>query len=108
MQIKFIARLPFVAVIKLYQWFISPLLGPRCRFYPSCSHYALEALETHGVVKGSWLSLKRISRCHPRNPGGIDLVPGTEARHRCPSEAECDCQQKASNPSDGSPHSAAK
>lgn len=82
-RLQQLLRLPFVAVIKCYQWFISPLLGPRCRFYPSCSHYALEALETHGVLKGSWLSVKRIGRCHPGNPGGIDLVPGTEQKHHC-------------------------
>ncbi|THF59381.1 membrane protein insertion efficiency factor YidD [Pseudothauera rhizosphaerae] len=62
-------------LIRAYQLFISPLLGPRCRFYPTCSHYALEALDTHGVLKGSWLALRRILRCHPWNPGGFDPVP---------------------------------
>ncbi len=65
----------FIAIIKFYQWFISPLLGPRCRFYPSCSHYSLEALQTHGIIYGLWLSIKRILRCHPANPGGVDPVP---------------------------------
>ena len=61
--------------IRGYQLLISPLLGPRCRFYPSCSSYAIEAIERHGVVRGSGLAMKRISRCHPFNPGGVDLVP---------------------------------
>jgi len=68
-------------LIKGYQWFISPILPGSCRFYPSCSSYALQAIETHGALKGGWLGLKRIGRCHPWNDGGIDLVPGTEAHH---------------------------
>jgi len=62
-------------VITLYQRFISPLFGPRCRFHPTCSAYAAEAIATHGAGRGSWLSLKRIARCHPWNAGGIDPVP---------------------------------
>ena len=62
-------------LIRAYQLVLSPLLGPRCRFYPSCSHYALEAIESHGALRGSWLSAKRICRCHPFNPGGFDPVP---------------------------------
>jgi len=65
----------FVGLIRAYQRFLSPLLGPRCRFYPSCSHYAAEAIERHGPVKGSCLALCRIVRCHPLNPGGYDPVP---------------------------------
>lgn len=64
-----------LSLIKLYQTLISPLLGPRCRFYPTCSHYAAEAVSVHGPVKGGVLSVKRILRCHPLNEGGIDLVP---------------------------------
>ena len=62
-------------LIRAYQLVLSPLLGPRCRFYPSCSHYAIEAIESHGALRGSWLSTKRICRCHPFNPGGFDPVP---------------------------------
>jgi uncharacterized protein len=62
-------------LIRGYQLAISPLLGPRCRFYPSCSHYAIEAIETHGSLRGVWLSIKRISRCHPWHEGGFDPVP---------------------------------
>ncbi len=62
-------------LIRAYQLGLSPLLGPRCRFYPSCSHYAIEAIESHGALRGSWMSAKRICRCHPFNPGGFDPVP---------------------------------
>jgi putative membrane protein insertion efficiency factor len=68
-------RFVLVYLIRGYQLAISPLLGPRCRFYPSCSHYAREAIETHGAMRGTWLSVKRISRCHPLNDGGFDPVP---------------------------------
>lgn len=62
-------------LIKCYQWFISPLLGQSCRFHPTCSFYALEALKTHGLLIGGWLSIKRILKCHPLHAGGIDPVP---------------------------------
>ena len=90
-----ILNLPFIVMIKLYQLLISPLLGPRCRFYPSCSNYALVALNIHGVLKGGWLSLKRISRCHPGSVGGVVLVPDTEHKHKCAcvsSETNQECK----------------
>jgi putative membrane protein insertion efficiency factor len=62
-------------LIRLYQRFVSPLLGPRCRFYPSCSHYALQAVQRFGTLHGTWLSVKRLCRCHPWHPGGYDPVP---------------------------------
>ena len=61
--------------IRLYQRFVSPFLGANCRFYPSCSSYACEAIEKHGVLRGVWLSARRLCRCHPFHPGGIDPVP---------------------------------
>jgi putative membrane protein insertion efficiency factor len=64
-----------IGLIRAYQLVLSPLLGPHCRFQPTCSHYAIEALRTFGVVKGSGLTLKRILKCHPLNPGGDDPVP---------------------------------
>lgn len=70
----------FTAIIRVYQWFISPLLGPRCRFYPSCSHYVLESLERHGLLTGLKLGIKRIVKCHPFHPGGIDEVPEMSER----------------------------
>ena len=61
--------------IRGYQRFISPLFGPRCRFHPTCSAYAAEAIATHGAGRGTWLAVRRIARCHPWNPGGLDPVP---------------------------------
>ncbi len=66
------------ALVRGYQLGISPLLGPRCRFLPTCSAYALEALRHHGPLKGTWLTVRRISRCHPWGGSGYDPVPGTE------------------------------
>jgi uncharacterized protein len=62
-------------LIRGYQLLVSPLLGPRCRFYPSCSQYALEAVQQHGTLRGSLLALRRLARCHPWHPGGYDPVP---------------------------------
>ncbi|VDG98023.1 Putative membrane protein insertion efficiency factor [Lysinibacillus sphaericus] len=62
-------------LIRFYQKMISPLTPPSCRFYPTCSHYGVEAVETHGVVKGMWLTIVRISKCHPFHKGGFDPVP---------------------------------
>ncbi len=66
--------------IHLYRWLVSPLLPPACRFYPSCSAYALQALRLHGPLRGSWLALRRLGRCHPLNPGGVDMVPPAQGR----------------------------
>ena len=62
-------------LIRAYQLILSPWLGPRCRFYPSCSCYAHAAIQRHGVLKGSWLGMRRILRCHPFAAGGYDPVP---------------------------------
>lgn len=72
-----------VLLVRGYQLFISPLLGPRCRFYPTCSQYAIQALRTHGLFKGTWLAARRIVRCHPWLPGGYDPVPalGDQGSH---------------------------
>lgn len=66
---------PFIFLIRFYQMVISPILGPRCRFTPTCSQYAVEALKKYGIFKGTWLAIKRISRCHPAGGSGYDPVP---------------------------------
>ena len=67
-----------IGLLTGYRRFVSPLLGPRCRFYPSCSAYALEAVQLHGALRGSWLAVRRLSRCHPFHAGGLDPVPGSD------------------------------
>jgi putative membrane protein insertion efficiency factor len=69
-----VARI-LVALIAGYRYLVSPLLGRSCRFFPSCSEYALEALQRHGALRGSWLAARRVARCHPWHPGGYDPVP---------------------------------
>lgn len=64
-----------LGIIKFYQKAISPLFPPSCRFHPTCSHYGFEAIETHGTLKGFWLTVLRISKCHPFHKGGFDPVP---------------------------------
>jgi putative membrane protein insertion efficiency factor len=64
-----------VGAVRAYQLVVSPWLAPTCRFYPSCSAYAVGALREHGAVRGAWLALRRLLRCHPWNPGGVDPVP---------------------------------
>lgn len=66
---------PLRIAIRLYQWTLSPILGPNCRYLPSCSDYALEAIERHGALTGLWLGLRRLLRCHPWAAGGYDPVP---------------------------------
>jgi uncharacterized protein len=62
-------------IISFYQRFISPIKPPTCRFHPTCSHYGFEAIKIHGALKGSWLTIVRIAKCHPFHPGGFDYVP---------------------------------
>ena len=71
---------PLILLVRFYRLAISPWLGGNCRFEPTCSAYAIEALQMHGVLRGSWLAIRRISRCHPWGGSGYDPVPGTE-RH---------------------------
>ena len=70
-----ILSLPFIALIKLYQWIVSPMLGSKCRFTPTCSQYSLEAFKKYGLFKGLWLTIRRIGRCHPWGGHGYDPVP---------------------------------
>jgi putative membrane protein insertion efficiency factor len=66
-------------LIRVYQITLSPMIGNQCRFHPSCSNYAMEAVDHYGAIRGSWLALKRLGRCHPFHAGGFDPVPGTAA-----------------------------
>lgn len=68
-------RRVLIGLVLVYQYGISPLIGPRCRFWPTCSNYAIEAIQIHGPVRGGWLALRRILRCHPFCAGGVDPVP---------------------------------
>jgi putative membrane protein insertion efficiency factor len=76
-------RLPALAVVgllRLWQLLISPVYGQTCRFYPSCTAYAMQAVDRHGLVRGGWLAVRRLARCHPWNPGGVDHVPARRVR----------------------------
>jgi len=69
---------PLIQMVRFYRFAISPWLGANCRFDPTCSSYAIEALQVHGILKGTWLAVKRIGRCHPWGGAGYDPVPGRE------------------------------
>jgi putative membrane protein insertion efficiency factor len=71
-----------IGLIRIYQLIISPLIGPRCRFTPTCSQYTIEAIKLYGVVKGCWLGSKRLLKCHPLNDGGYDPVPPRKTKDR--------------------------
>ena len=68
-------------MIRLYQLTLSPYIGGQCRFYPTCSHYTMEAIKTHGPVRGLGLGMRRLSKCHPYNQGGVDPVPDRHCQH---------------------------
>ena len=74
-NVKEVLAFPFIVLIVLYQRIISPWIGPKCRYTPTCSQYGIEALKKHGPVKGLWLTMKRVSRCHPWGGSGYDPVP---------------------------------
>ncbi|GHE19549.1 membrane protein insertion efficiency factor YidD [Halomonas urumqiensis] len=81
---------PMIGLVRLYQLTLSPLLGPRCRYWPSCSHYTVEAIQVHGPFRGGWLALRRIARCHPGCDGGLDPVPGGPSERLCQDDPELD------------------
>lgn len=72
---KSLLAYPLLLLIRAYQLAVSPLLGSRCRFHPSCSEYSLDALRRYGALRGLWLAMRRVARCHPWHPGGYDPVP---------------------------------
>lgn len=76
-----------VWLLRGYQLLLSPLLGQKCRFYPTCSNYAIQALRVHGAARGSLLAARRVCRCHPWNPGGVDFVPPASDRQQPPPAA---------------------
>jgi len=81
-----------VWLLRGYQLLVSPMLGQNCRFYPTCSNYAVEAVKVHGAARGGWLALRRLGRCHPWHEGGVDLVPRDDAdgqAHSSPTACGC-------------------
>ena len=78
-----------VRLLRVYQVLVSPMLGQNCRFYPTCSNYAIEAVKVHGAARGGALALRRVCRCHPWNAGGVDLVPPAGEPH---SSTACPCR----------------
>ncbi|MFW6021489.1 MAG: membrane protein insertion efficiency factor YidD [Guyparkeria sp.] len=81
-------RRVLIGLVKGYRLLISPMLPPSCRFYPTCSEYAVEALSRHGALKGGWLTLRRLGRCHPFCAGGVDPVPGSGSTTDCGCDAD--------------------
>ena len=93
-----------IGLVRGYQLLISPLLGPTCRYYPSCSAYAVQALQVHGAFRGTWLAIRRLLRCHPWSPGGVDHVPprrGHTHDASSPARAERDSELR---PATAGPH----
>jgi len=80
-RLRAVLSLPFIVLIRMYQAVLGPLMGGHCRFVPTCSHYGLEAYRVHGPIRGTWLTLRRLVRCHPFGGGGYDPVPLDE-KHR--------------------------
>lgn len=85
-----------LAVIALYRRVVSPLLGPHCRFAPTCSEYAAEAIRTHGAVRGGWLAVRRVTRCHPWSAGGVDRVPPAAKAEKGWPRPDLQAKRKAS------------
>ncbi|MYL24053.1 membrane protein insertion efficiency factor YidD [Halomonas alkaliantarctica] len=89
--LRHLVTLLLIGIVRGYQWVISPLLGPRCRFWPSCSSYTIEAIQVHGPLKGTWMAIKRMVKCHPGSDGGLDPVPGGPSEKLCQDDDELCC-----------------
>jgi len=102
-------RILLVWLLRGYQLAISPFLGQNCRFYPTCSNYAIEAVRAHGALKGSALAAKRLCKCHPWHPGGLDPVPGglaaNDAAAMAANDADAVCPPHSHGSRDGCRHS---
>ena len=96
-RVGWLLSLPLIALIRFYQLVISPLTPPTCRYYPSCSSYALTALQRFGLLKGTWLAVRRVARCHPWAAGGVDYVP---ERTHTPASGPDQTSAPASGPPD--------
>jgi uncharacterized protein len=91
-RLAIIAALPAKGLVHVYRLLISPVLPASCRYAPSCSEYALEALTHHGILSGGWYTLKRLARCHPWGGSGYDPVPGTDLKHDHEHKHDLSCQ----------------
>jgi putative membrane protein insertion efficiency factor len=80
-------RYVLIAALRVYRAIVSPLLPPACRFYPTCSNYAIDAIARYGALRGSWMAMRRLASCHPWHPGGVDFVPDTLHSHKGASAA---------------------
>lgn len=94
--LRALPRLVLVALLRVYQTVVSPMTGPTCRYYPSCSQYALVAVQRHGALRGTWLAGRRLLRCHPWAAGGVDDVPPARPSHSCADEHETDRARSSS------------
>ncbi|MGQ0845943.1 MAG: membrane protein insertion efficiency factor YidD [Sporichthyaceae bacterium] len=92
----------FMGLIRVYQWTVSPLLGPRCKYWPSCSRYGYEAFSRHGTVRGAWLTAWRILRCNPFSHGGVDPVPPARRRRWAGRFGRSDSEVERSGPTPAS------
>jgi putative membrane protein insertion efficiency factor len=94
-----------VLLVRVYQRLISPLLPPSCRYYPSCSQYAVDALVGHGALRGGWLATRRLARCHPWTPGGVDRVPAKDDYRWWGRSPGCDTIDRGDEPASDLGHS---
>lgn len=95
------ARWPVLLLIRFYQRVISPWTPPSCRYYPSCSQYAYQAVERHGLLRGGWLAVRRLGRCHPWAAGGVDHVPPSRVSARCTEAVHIDIPSVVPSPVHG-------